>query len=208
MRKIFVCFVIFTSVIGFAQKKPGDSLFLMNGRILIAPVIDTLFGAATFIDPGDSTKRAHVENDQLFAIRYHNGDVFYYYQQDTISNWFSRDEMWMFMQGERDAKKGFKPRGSLFGTMALGLAGGITGSFFAPIAPVVYTALVGLPRVKIKHNTVSNINYLDSDAYILGYERESRARRRIYALIGSGVGMLLGYTTYFAWLKHEPKYPF
>jgi hypothetical protein len=208
MRKIFVCFIVFTSVIGFAQKKPGDSLFLMNGRILIAPVIDTLFGAATFIDPEDSTKRSHVENDQLFAIRYHNGDVFYYYQQDTISNWFSRDEMWMFMQGERDAKKGFKPRGSLFGTMALGLAGGITGSFFAPIAPVVYTALVGLPKIKIKHNTVSNINYLDSDAYILGYERESRAKRRIYALIGSGVGMLLGYSTYFVWLRHEPKFPF
>ncbi len=206
MRKIFACFIVFTSLLGFAQKKPGDSLYLMNGRILVAPVIDTLFGSATFIDPTDTTKRAHVENDQLFAIRYHNGDVFYYYEQDTISNWFSRDEMWMFMQGERDAKKGFKPRGALFGTMALGLAGGLTGSFFAPIAPAIYTALVGLPKIKIKHKTVSNINYLESDAYILGYEREARGKRRIYALIGSGIGMLLGYTTYFVWLKHEPAF--
>lgn len=207
MRKFFIVFV-FAAVAGFAQQKPADSLFLMNGRIVVAPIIDTLFGLATFQDPTDTSKRSHVENDQLFAIKYHNGDIFYYYEPDTISNWFSRDEMWMFMQGERDAKKGFKPRGSLFGAMAMGVAGGVTGSFFGPIAPVAYTALVGLPRVRIKHNTVSDQSYLLSDAYILGYEREARSKRRIYALIGSGVGMILGYSTYFLWLKHEPKWPF
>ena len=208
MRKIFSCFFFLVAVIGLAQKKPADSLFLMNGRILAAPVIDTLFGAATFIDPEDSTKRSHIENDQLFAIRYSNGDVFYYYKQDTISNWFSRDEMWLFMQGERDAKKGFKPRGSLYGSMLFGIAGGITGSFLGPLAPLGYTALVGLPWIRIKHKSVSNPALLDYDSYILGYERVARGKRRIYAVIGSGIGMLLGYGTYFLWLKNEPKFPF
>lgn len=207
MRKLTI-FLLFISFAGSAQRREADSLFLMNGRIVVAPVLDTLLGAATFIDPEDSTKRAHVENDQLFAIRYHTGDIFYYYRQDTISNWFTRDEMWLFMQGERDARKGFKPRGSFYGSMLFGIAGGITGTFFGPIAPLAYTALVGLPKVRIRHNTVSNINYLDHDAYILGYERESRARRRMRALIGSGVGLTIGYSAYFLWLKNEPKFPF
>lgn len=196
------------SCCGFSQTRPADSLYLMNGNIVVAPVLDTLFGAATFIMPGDTSKREHIDNDALFAIKYSNGEVFYYYKQDTISNWFSRDEMWMFMRGERDAKKGFKPWGSMFGSMACGIAGGLTGSFFGPIAPVAYTSLVGLPWIKIKHKSVSDVRYLDSDAYILGYEREARSKRRIYALIGSGIGMLVGYGTYFAWLKHEPHYPF
>jgi len=201
MRKILACLLSFSFVIGFSQKKPGDSLYLMNGSILVAPVLDTLFGAATFIDPDDTTKRSHVENDQLFAIRYHTGDIFYYYEQDTISNWFSRDEMWMFMKGERDAKKGFKPWGAFAGSMACGLVGGLTGTIFGPILPTVYTASSGLTKIRIKHRTVSNINYLDSDAYILGYEREARTKRRIYALIGGGAGLILGYSGYFLGLK-------
>ena len=117
-RKLALCIVmIFMSALSYSQKTYGDTLFLMNGRVFGVSVIDTLFGYATFIDPVDTAKRAHVENDQLFAIKYQNGDIFYYYEQDTIANWFSREEMWLFMAGERDARKGFKARGSLYGSM-------------------------------------------------------------------------------------------
>lgn len=191
------------SVCSFGQRAK-DTLYLMNGRVVPAAVIDTLFGYATFQDPEDSTKRAHIENDQLFAIRYHTGDVFYYYEQDTISNWFTRDEMWLFMQGERDARKGFKPRGSLYGTMFFGMLGGLTGSFIGPIAPAVYLSMVGLPKVRIRHQTVSNINLLDHDAYILGYEREARSKRRIYSLIGAGIGLAVGYIGYATLNQYYP----
>jgi hypothetical protein len=192
----------------FAQQKPADTLYLMNGRILNVTVIDTLFGFATFVDPEDSLKRSHIENERLFAIKYKSGDIFYYYEQDTIANWFSREEMWMFMQGERDARKGFKPHGSFYGSMASGIAGGLTGTLLGPLAPLAFSACVGIPWVRIKHSTVSNANNLTSDAYILGYEREARKKRRIRALIGSVIGMAVGYTTYFVWLQHEPNYPF
>ena len=144
MKKRFLIFLSLCSILStqylFAQKKTGDTLFLLNGRMVATQVIDTLFNFATFVDPDDSTKRSHIENDQLFAIKYQNGDIFYYYEQDTIANWFSREEMWMFMQGERDARKGFKPHGSFYGTMAVGILGGLTGTFFAPVAPLAYFA--------------------------------------------------------------------
>ncbi|HWY37247.1 MAG TPA: hypothetical protein VNY73_01720 [Bacteroidia bacterium] len=208
MKRIFFLSLFFVSFVSFAQTKAGDTLFLLNGRMVTVHVIDTLLGAATFTDPEDSTKRAHVDNEQLFAIRYSNGDIFYYYEQDTISNWFTREEMWLFMQGERDARKGFKAPGSLYGSMAFGLIGGLTGTLFGPLAPLAYGACVGIPWVRIRHNTVSNANNLQYDSYILGYEREARKKRRMKAIIGSIIGMAVGYTTYFVWLQHEPNYPF
>lgn len=180
-----------------AQKKPADTLFLMNGNIIVSPVLDTSFLAATFVDPEDSTKRQHIENESLFAIRYHTGDMFYYYKEDTIQNFFSRDEMRLYMVGERDAKKGFKAKGSFIGTAACGLVGGLSGTFFGPLLPLAYFAMVGIPKVKIKHNTVSNPNNVDYDSYLLGYERVARAKRRKASLIGGGIGLAVGYV---AWL--------
>ena len=196
MRK-YLFFLLLLSRVCFAQKKPADTLLLMTGRVVTAPVIDTLLGAATIIDPEDSTKRLHIENEILFAIKYHTGDVFYYYRQDTVANWFTRDEMWLYMQGERDAKKGFKPWGSFAGEFASGLIGGWTGTLFGPLLPAAYFPFLGVTKVRIRHSTVSNPNYLDYDAYILGYEREARTKRRRYGLIGAGAGLVLGYLVYF-----------
>jgi hypothetical protein len=64
-------------------------------------------------------------------------------------------------------------------------------------------ALTGLPKVRIKHKTISNPNYIDHDAYILGYERVSRSRRRIKALIGGTIGLAAGYGLYFGLLKNK-----
>jgi len=206
MRRILlVFFCFFLSNLVLAQKKRADTLYLMNGRILVSPVLDTSFLAATFVDPEDSTKRTHIENEQLFAIKYNNGDVFYYYKQDTITNWYSRDEMWLFTQGERDARKGFKPRGSFIGGIISGMAGGSSGllvgsvgAFFGPVLPLAFFTTVGIPKVRIRHKTVSNINNLEYDAYLLGYEREARTKRRKASMIGGGIGVALGYIAYFS----------
>jgi hypothetical protein len=198
MKLVFstvLCICILNSML--AQKKAADSLFLMNGRIVVAPVLDTTLFAATIIDPEDSTKRTHIDNESLFAIKYSNGDTYYYYKQDTIQNYFSRDEMALYMQGERDAKKGFKPWGAFYSTMACGLVGGLSGTLFGPALPAVFFLTVGIPKVRIKHNTVSNPNYLDYDSYILGYEREARSKRRRYSLVGGGIGVVAGYIAFF-----------
>jgi hypothetical protein len=165
----------------------------MSGRVFASTVLDTALRAATIIDPDDTTKRINIENEDLYAIRYKNGNTYYYYKQDTtIGNWFTREEMLFYMQGERDARKGFNPKGSLYGSLVAGIAGGITGSLLGPAIPFTYLALCGIPKVKIKHETVTNPYALDYDAYILGYERQSRGRRRMKCLIGGGIGYLVG----------------
>ena len=177
----------------------------MNGNLVVERVIDTLLGAVTIYHPTKPTKKIHYEYDDFYGIFYGNGSKKIYYRQDTARyNWFTRDEMLMFTKGERDGRKGFKARGSLITAGILGFAGGASGSFFAPIFTYGFMALVGIPKVRIRHNTISNPAYIDSDAYILGYERTARYKRRLKSLLGGTIGLVAGYAFYFAFKDQYP----
>lgn len=176
----------------------------MNGNYVVEKVIDTLIGAVTIVNPEKTTEKLHYEYDDIYCVKYASGFTDYYYSQDTLrGNYFTRDEMQYYIYGERDARKGFKARGSLIGAGVVGLASGGLGLFFAPVFPYGYMALSGIPKVRIKHSTISNPNYIDHDAYILGYERVSRSKRRIQALIGGTIGLAAGYGLYFGLLKDK-----
>ncbi|MDI9341464.1 MAG: hypothetical protein QM534_12915 [Sediminibacterium sp.] len=188
------------------QEIKKDTIYLMNGNVINEMVLDTSLGAVTINHPSKINKKLHFENDQLYSVHYHTGIRQQYYVQDTVrGNWFTREEMWLFMKGERDAKKGFKARGALIGSGVAGLVGGLTGTFFAPIAPYGYMALSGITKVRIRHHTVSNPNYLESDAYILGYERVARQKRRTQSLLGGTAGLILGYVLYAALHQYYPE---
>ena len=200
----FIFIFYFNSIV--SQNKDQDTLYLLNGQVVGEKVLDTLLGAITIANTKKPGQNIHFELDQLYMVRFAGGTKRFYYSQDTaIYNWFSRDEMWMYMKGQVDARRGFKARGSLIGAGIAGLIGGMSGTFFAPIAPYGYMALVGLPKVRIRHNTVSNPVYIESDHYISGYERVARHKRRIQAIIGGTIGLALGYTIYGLFHQSYPE---
>lgn len=189
-----------------SQTTVQDTIYLMNGQVVGEKVIDTLLGAITIINPKKPSKKIHYEWDQLFMVRFANGDKRYYYKQDSLlSNWFTRDEMWMYMKGENDARRGFKARGAMIGAGIAGVIGGLSGTFWGPVAPYGFMALSGLPKVRIKHSTISNPAYVESDAYILGYERVARQRRKIKSVIGGTVGLAIGYGIYALFHSSYPE---
>lgn len=203
MRQLlFICCLSCCVLLSKAQTK--DTVFLMNGNIVAEKVLDTLIGAVTVINPEKPSEKLHYEYDDIYSVKYANGTIKYYYTQDSLrGNYFTRDEMYYYMLGERDARKGFKAPGSLIGAGVVGLASGGLGLFFAPIFPFGYMALTGVPKVRIRHSTISNPNYIEHDGYILGYERVSRSRRRIKAIIGGTIGLAAGYGLYFGILKDK-----
>ena len=177
----------------------------MNGNVVVERVIDTLLGAVTIYHPTKPQKKIHYEYEDLYGIFFGNGSKKYYYKQDTIRyNWFTRDEMYYFIKGEQDGRKGFKARGALIGAGITGFISGASGTFFAPVFPYGYMALSGLPKVRIRHNTISNPIYIDHDPYILGYERSARYKRKMKSLLGGTVGLIAGYVFYFALKEYYP----
>ncbi len=199
---LFTLILIVFAISSKAQNK--DTILLMNGNVVVEKVIDTLIGAVTIVNPANVAEKLHYEYDDIYCVKYAVGFTDYYYSQDTLKgNYFTRDEMLYYIYGERDARKGFKAPGALIGAGVVGLVSGGFGLFFAPIFPYGYMALTGIPKVRIKHKTISNPNYIEHDSYILGYERVSRSRRRIKALIGGTIGLAAGYGLYFGILKDK-----
>lgn len=190
-----------------SQTASQDTIFLMNGHVVGEKVIDTLLGAITIVNPKKPERKIHYEMEQLYMVKFSSsGYKRFYYEQDSLkNNWFSRDEMWMFMKGERDARKGFKARGAFIGAGIAGLIGGMSGTFWAPIAPYGYMALSGITKIRIRHSTISDPRSIESDAYILGYERVARHKRRIQSIIGGTIGLAIGYGLYAAFHQSYPE---
>ena len=201
MFKLPVIFIFCVSCL-FAQEPAKDTIILMNGNIVVEKVIDTLLGAVSIRNLKKQGQLIHYEYDELFCVHYSKGFKDYYYTQDTLKgNWFTRDEMFMFTKGEADARKGFKGNGAFITAGVFGLLGGASGTFFGPILPYGFMGLSGITKVRIRHNTISNPNFIESDAYILGYERTARYKRKIRSLIGGSIGLAIGYGLYFAFIK-------
>lgn len=178
----------------------------MNGNLVVEKVIDTLLGAVSAWDSKRVNKKLHYEYDDVYGIFYADGTKKYFYRQDTARYmWFTRDEMGYFVKGERDARKGFKARGAMVTAGIIGFASGATGAFFAPILPYGFMAISGATKIRIKHKTISNPAYIDSDAYILGYERTARYKRKLRSLFSGTVGLALGYAFYAAFNQSYPS---
>lgn len=206
LKKLFIASIFLFLSLQYFSQKAQDTIFLMNGHVIAKQVIDTTFSTVTIMNPKKHGQKIHYEMDQLYMVKYANGDKRYYYVQDpSIYNEFTRDEMWLFMKGEQDARKGFKARGAMIGSGLIGVAAGMTGTFFAPVAPYGFMALSGITKIRIKHSTVSNPKYIESDAYILGYERVARQKRKTKSLIGGTIGLAIGYGIYAVFHNSYPE---
>lgn len=210
----FRLFFVFLLSIGFnhfkAQIKDSvrskvDSVYLMNGNVVGETVLDSMLGAITINDSKKPGRKIHYEWDELYMVKFANGTNRYYYEQDsTKNNWFTREEMWLYTKGEKDARVRFKPKACAITAGIAGLIGGMSGTFWAPIMPYGFMTMSGITKIKIRHSSVSDPKYVDYDSYILGYERTARQKRKIWSIIGGSIGLVAGYAFYFALKDYYP----
>lgn len=202
---LVVSFILLLTGKSFSQDLQ-DTIILLNGDAVICTVIDTTNGVTSIKNPKHPKKNITIENNRIFSIRNPKGENIMYVYDTLIGNEFTVDEMRYFIYGEADADKNFKATGSLLIGGAIGALSGFTGLFFCPIPPFAFTALTGIPKVKIKHETVSNIEFLKHDPYIMGYERVARKKRKVKSLLGGGIGLVVGLGT-FGTLKATDNNP-
>jgi len=162
---------------------------------MISSVFDTSFFGVKVYGKTKKKKEMIVEGERIFSIKFASGKEKIYYKQDSVfENYFTVDETRLFIKGEQDAAK-YKCRFSTISSFAVGAASGLVlGSVFAFIPPFTFSATTLLPKVRIRHSTVSNMNYLNYDTYILGYERVARKKRLINSLSGGVAGLAASFT--------------
>jgi hypothetical protein len=196
-----VAFLILFTTNGFSQPN-NDTILLLNGNVIITNNIDTTKGSVTFKNPKHPTKNIVIANNCIFSISNNKGETLLYSYDSLLGNYFSIDEMRYYIRGEQDAQKKFKARGAFWSNLFIGAGAGVTGFFFAPVAPFAFSGLSGITKVKIKKNTVSQHEYLNHVTYIMGYESVAYKKRKIKSLISGGIGLAVGVTT-FAILKNN-----
>lgn len=196
MRVFLLCVVVLISRVVFSQTAP-DTVLLLNGSMVVSTVLDTPGGVTAIKNPKHPEKNDLIENDRIFSITNASGEHVLYVFDSLQGNEFTVDEMRYFIKGEQDADKGFKAHGSFYGNLAIGALSGVTGYFLCPIPPFLFVSLTGIPKVKIKKETVSNLDYLKQDAYLMGYERVARKKRKMKSLLGGGIGLGVGLGTFF-----------
>lgn len=195
IKNFGVLFLIFISGNLFSQTFT-DTIQMLNGSRILTSVIESNDSVTRCINPKKPSKTLLIDNDRIFSIKNTSGEKLIYYYDSIKGNDLTIDEMRYYIIGEQDAEKGYKPRGAIIGGILVGAGAGITGSFLAPVAPFAYTALLALPKIKIKKKTVSNPELLKQETYLMGYERVARKKRNLQSLIGGGAGLVAGLGAY------------
>ena len=101
---LFSMFFLLNS--GFSQTGK-DTILLLNGKVIIANVIDTTKGVTSIRNPKDSLKKILIENERIFSISNNKGESVMYVLDSASGKEFSIEEMRYFIHGEQDAEKAF-----------------------------------------------------------------------------------------------------
>ncbi len=176
--------------------KAQDEILFLNGDYASVKVIDTSdYKRITVQKPGKTKLKTWFKED-IYSIKFNGGEETIIYKQDTLENeYFTPAEMRIYIQGEQDASAGYKTPVATAGACAVGLGSGLMLGFLAPIAPAVYTIIVGSRWIKIKKKYVSNPDLLKEEVYRMGYEKEARSKLIQNSIIGGGLSMVVGYVT-------------
>lgn len=141
------------------------------------------------------TKSRTLDAYRVFDVTYATGETQVVYRQDTaVGNYFSKEEMQLFIMGEQDADANFNSRRAFVFGAAYGVVGGVLlpNNFFVFLVPAAAGPLAAVPRIKIKPEMARDKKLLAEPAYVMGFERTARAKKIQNVLKGSVLGTVLG----------------
>lgn len=200
----FICSSCYAQKVSdsLALQKQNDTILLTDGTIII-PVfidtagIDTTRGILKYSTKKHPDKIRRLDADEIFSIRNKQGETILY-QQDSAGNNYSVSDMRYFILGQQDARKSTKTYTAPFvANLLLSAGAGLTRNFFSPLVPVVFTAILTIPKIKIRNEDVSDPEYLNNKAYVTGYKQEAYKKKRVQTILGGGIGLIVGMTTSF-----------
>jgi hypothetical protein len=173
-----------------------DTMLFINGKVMAVHVLDTS-GATITIEKWNSKKHKKIEVDRehVFSIKYAGSgkEVMIYFYDTLVGHDFTVEEARQFIAGEQDAQRGYRAIGACVGAFTVGLASGVVfGSFIAFAPPMLYSGLMSVPAIHIRHKSVSNMDNVKKDPYLYGYDLAGRRKRTLRSLVWGGVGLVAG----------------
>ena len=192
MRSIILLFLFS----GIAHLQAQDKINLMNGQVLEGKVLgqSTLEvryqvpKGARLVERTEPTEGVFSVTDSLGAERV------WYFKDTMIGNDYTVPEMRWFINGERDARKGYRPVLPVLGgfVVGAGLPMGHGLDVNSRLLPPVYAGLMAWPRVYVTQGSITDPNMEGDPVYATGYSAVGRSKRVVNSLLSTAVGVAVG----------------
>ena len=193
MRFISFVFAFLLFVFPAINLMAQDTLVFINGKEVPATNIKINDTQILYNPLNKPQKLKKAETYNIFSIKHDTGVETLIYQQDTLIDDLSLEEMRLFVQGQQDALKYFNTTAVTATSTVIGVASGLTLQFFALVPPAVFATIVGASSPKMEQQPIQDKSLLQSEAYRSGYEAKARNMKIKKALIFGIGGAIIGY---------------
>ena len=170
-----------------------DTIIFINGKKVVATETKLADTHLHYNPVNGTAKIKKAEAYNIFSIKHADGTETYIYQQDTLTDDMSLEQMKMFVRGQQDAREYYNPITVTVSSAVIGVGSGLFLQFFALVPPAAFATIVGAATPDVTRQTVSDRELLKSPEYLMGYESRARNIKIKRALIYGIGGALIGY---------------
>lgn len=168
----------------------------MNGQVIEGHVLGQSSLEVRYeVKRGDRLIQREEPTESVFSVTDSLGHEKIWYFMDTVfGNDLSVPQMRLYMAGERDARKGYRPLLPMIGGFLVG-AGTVIAMDLevnSLIIPPAYAGLMAWPRVNVTRGSITDPGMEGDPYYAMGYSTAGRPKRVVKSLIASALGVGVG----------------
>lgn len=216
--KNLIYLVVLSCIVHTHSIVAQDKILMTNGKVLRGKILSEQDEYFTFnyFKKGGKVKELELSKYRIFSITTSEGvETFHYKPDSSMGNYYSVNEMKMYIYGQRDAFKSYQPMPMFIFSFAMGVGAVLLDTYeFKPTSthpagffqrtpsmmpitvPLVFTIGSGLFAPKIRKEYASDINFMASEHYIEGFRKIAKFKRLKNAFLGSALGVAAGFVVY------------
>ena len=205
LRSFLIAFLFTTPLLTEAQIQQGRIL-LMNGSVIENSMWEEKDGMIYIYDQRknlfgkEKTRAVELNKSEIYSLSNGSREQILYYQDTMLGDYYTPEEMRMYLSGAGDARKNYKARHiSAIGFALCGAAGYLVGDglLILIVPPITYAAIQYVGKIKIREKYMSDPNFKFNDLYAEGFEPPARSRKMIRGAISGVLGSATGVILYF-----------
>jgi len=203
LKRIFILILFSIPAVAFSQVQQGQ-VMLMNGTVVENTLWEEKNGLIYIYDQKNNlfgkekTRAIELNKSEIFSLSNGSKEQIMYYQDTMLGDYYTPEEMRVYLAGAGDARKNYKARHiSAIGFALCTVTGYLVGDglLVLIVPPITYAAVQYIGKIKIKEKYMSDPNFKYNDLYAEGFEPPARSRKMIRGalsgLAGSVTGVLL-----------------
>lgn len=196
MRPFTLLLVALWTLPVLGQLPRKDRILLMNGQVIEGRVLgQSTLEILYFLETRKGGKELSEPTESVFSVTDTLGRERIWYFYDTVfGNDMTVDQMRWFIQGEQDARAGYKPIWPMVGGFltGAGLTIALDLEVNSLLVPPLFGAAMTMPRVHVTKGSITDPLMEGDEHYAYGYAKAGRSKRVLRSLLTTAAGVAFG----------------